>query len=153
MQSTKQAVFLIGEEEYSLDIIDVVTIEKGIQVQQATDLPKNLKGIMNLRGNIIPVYSLRRKFGLDEVEPNVDTRYIISKSNGILTAYEVDRMLEIVDVTMQQVNEVPPVLKAKDTIYMKAVTNVNGHLVIILNSDGILSEEEQSKMKAVIEKK
>ncbi|MDD3173317.1 MAG: chemotaxis protein CheW [Herbinix sp.] len=152
MKSTKQAVFMLGEEEYSLDIMDVNTIEKVIAIEPVASFPKNLKGVIKLRGDVIPVYSLRRKFGLEDVEPDLDTRFIITTSNGILTAYEVDKMTEIVQVDEDLIYEVPSIVKAKDTTYMKAVTNVNGRLVIILNNDGILTEEEQNKLKAVIKK-
>jgi purine-binding chemotaxis protein CheW len=152
MQSTKQAVFLLGKEEFSFDITEVITIEKGITVEPVTGLPVNFKGMMNLRGDLIPVYSLRSKFGLEDIEQSVDTRYIITDSNGIHTAYEVDKMLEIAEIDVNQINEVPSVLKSKDTSYVKSVTNVQGQLVIMLDSDGILNEEELSKMRTVIKK-
>jgi purine-binding chemotaxis protein CheW len=111
-----------------------------------------LKGIINLRGDIIPVYSLKRKFGLEEKEADENTRFIITTSNGILIAYEVDKMVEIVQFEQEQLNEVPPIVKNKDTSYMKSVTNVHDRLVIILDHDGILTEEEQSKIKTVVKK-
>lgn len=152
MQSTKQAVFMLGEEEYGLDIMDVNIIEKVIPVEPVASFPKNLKGIIRLRGDVIPVYSLRRKFGLEDIAADDDTRFIITNSNGNLVAYEVDRMMEIVQLEPDQILEAPSVVKNKDTSYMKAVTNVHDRLVIILNHDGILTEDEQSKIKAVIQK-
>lgn len=152
MQSTKQAVFMLGEEEYGLDIMDVNIIEKVIPVEPVASFPKNLKGIIRLRGDVIPVYSLRRKFGLEDIAADDDTRFIITNSNGNPVAYEVDRMMEIVQLEPDQILEAPSVVKNKDTSYMKAVTNVHDRLVIILNHDGILTEDEQSKIKAVIQK-
>lgn len=152
MQSTKQAVFMLGEEEYGLDIMDVNIIEKVIPVEPVSSFPKNLKGIIRLRGDIIPVYSLRRKFGLEDTAADDDTRFIITNSNGNLVAYEVDRMMEIVQFGPDQLYETPSVVKSKDTSYIKAVTNVHDRLVILLNHDGILTEDEQSKIKAVIQK-
>jgi purine-binding chemotaxis protein CheW len=152
MQSTKQAVFMLGEEEYGLDIMDVNIIEKVIPVEPVSSFPKNLKGIIRLRGDIIPVYSLRRKFGLEDAEADDDTRFIITNSNGNLVAYEVDRMMEIVQFGPDQLYQTPSVVKSKDTSYIKAVTNVHDRLVILLNHDGILTEDEQSKIKAVIQK-
>ncbi|HWT75087.1 MAG TPA: hypothetical protein VN258_10270, partial [Mobilitalea sp.] len=66
--------------------------------------------------------------------------------------YEVDKMQGIVQMEPGQQSEVPSIVKSKDTSYMKSVTNINGHLVILLNHDGLLSEEEQSKIKAIIKK-
>ncbi|MBH1942436.1 chemotaxis protein CheW [Mobilitalea sibirica] len=153
MQSMKQAVFKIGEEDYGLDIMDVNTVEKVISMEQAKDLPENVKGIIKLRGDFIPVYSLRKKFGLADKEPDEETRLIITNSNGILMAYEVDKMQEIANITSEQVMDVPSIVKSKDTSYMKNVTNIKGTLVILLDHDKVLSEEEQNQIKKVIQSK
>jgi len=150
MQRTKQAIFTLGEEEYSFDIMDVNIIEKVIPVEPVEDFPANFKGVIRLRGDIIPVYSLRRKFGLEEVEADENTRFVITTSNDIMIGYEVDRMREIVQFEPEQLIEVPPLVQSKDTSYMKCVTNIHDKLVIALNHDGILTEEEQSKIKEVL---
>lgn len=152
MQSTKQAIFSLGDEEYGFDIMDVNIIEKVIPIEPVASFPKNLKGIIKLRGDVIPVYSLRSKFGLADVEVNEDTRFIITTSNDILIAYEVDKMKEIVQFDANQLFDVPSIVKSKDTTYMKYVTNIEDRLVVVLNHDGILSEEEQNKIKAVVKK-
>ena len=152
MQNTKQAVFMLGDKEYGMDIMEVNIIEKFMNIEPVASLPSNLKGIIKLRGDVIPVYSLRRKFGLEEIEPSDDTRFIITTSNGIQIAYEVDKMSEIVQFEEDQIFEVPSIIKSKDTAYMKLVTNIDDRLIVILDHDGILSEEEQNKIKAVINK-
>lgn len=150
MESTKQAIFILGEQEYGLDIMDVKTIEKVIAINPVSNSPRNMKGLINLRGDMIPVYSLRRKFGLEDIEPNDDTRFIITTSNEILMAYEVDKMAEIVTAETEQMSEVPTIVKTKDTSYMKHVINMNERLIILLDQDGILTEEEQDKIKKII---
>ena len=147
---TKQAVFMLGDREYGMDIMEVNTIEKFINIEAVASFSNNLKGIIKLRGDIIPVYSLRRKFGLADIEPNDDTRFIITTSNGIQIAYEVDKMSEIVPFDDEQIFDVPSIVKSKDTSYMKLVANIDDRLIVLLNPDGILSEEEQSKIKSVI---
>ena len=150
MQNTKQAIFMLEDKEYGLDIMDVNIIEKYMNIEPVASFPKNLKGIIRLRGDVIPVYSLRRKFGLEDITPNEDTRLIITTSNGIQTAYEVDRMSEILPLEKDQIFEVPSIVKSKDTSYIKLISGVDDRLVILLDNDGILSEDEQGKMKAVI---
>lgn len=152
MQNTKQAVFMIGEEEYGMNIMDVIIIEKPMTVEPSAKLLKNLKGTIKLRGEIIPVYSLRRKFGLEDAEYSDDTRFVITSSNGICIAYEVDRVTEIVNLDSEQLYDIPDIVKNKDTTYMKALTNVHEGLVILLDHDGILSEEEQKNIKEVLKK-
>lgn len=152
MQSFKQAIFKLGDEEYGMNIMDVNIIEKYIPTEPAVNLPKNSKGIIKLRGEVIPVYSLRRKFGLEDIEPNDDTRFIVTTSNGILTAYEVDKMMEIVQFEQEQIFEAPSIVKSKDTSYMKLITSVEDRLILNLDRDGILSEDEQNKIKTIIKK-
>lgn len=152
MQSTKQAVFMLGDKEYGMDIMEVNMIEKFMNIEPVASFPNNLKGIIKLRGDVIPVYSLRRKFGLEDVAPTDDTRLIITTSNNIQIAYEVDKMSEIVLFEENQIYEVPAVVKSKDTSYMKLVTSIDDRLVVILDHDGILTEDEQNKIKAVINK-
>lgn len=152
MQSTKQAIFLVGEEEYGLNIMDVNIVEKYMTIEPVADLPKNFKGIIRLRGDVIPVFSLRRKFGLEDTLPDEDTRFIITTSNDILIACEVDKMNEIVNVEKEQINDTPSIVKNKDTAYMSTVAKLEERLVILLDHDGLLSEDEQSKIKTVINK-
>lgn len=152
MQSTKQAIFMLGEEEYGMDIMEVNIIEKYMTIEPVAGFPKNLKGVIKLRGDVIPVYSLRRKFGMEDIEPSDDTRFIITTSNGNTMAYEIDKVSEIVQFDEGQVFDVPPIIQGKATTYMKSVTNIDDCLVIILDHDGILSEEEQDKIKAVVKK-
>lgn len=153
MQSMKLAIFKLGEEEYGMDIMDVNIIEKYIPTEPIENLPKNLKGIIHLRGDVIPVYSLRRKFGLPDIEPNDDTRYVITTSNGILMAYEVDKMIEIIEFEKDQLFETPSVVKNKDTSYMNSVASADDRLIINLNHDGLLAEDEQEIIETEIKSK
>ncbi len=150
MQGTKQAVFMLGEEEYSFDIMDINTVEKVIPIRPMEGFTKCLKGIINLRGSIVPVYSLRKKFGMDEIPTDDDSRFIVLKSNGFLVAYEVDRMKEILQLEEDQVYETPALIKNASTSYIKAITKVDNRLIVLLNYDGILSEEEKEEVRTML---
>lgn len=150
--SIKHAVFQIGNEEYGLDIMNVNTVEKEINIEKVPNSPKNVKGIIRLRGEVIPVYSLRLKFGLEDREPDLDTRLIITNSNGMQIAYEVDKMQEIANIEPEQLKETPSIVKSKSTSYLKQVLNLDGKLVIIIDNDSILTDEEQNGMKAILKK-
>ena len=152
MQSTKQVIFSLGEHEYGFDIMDVNIIEKAIPIEPVANFPQNLKGIIRLRGDVIPVYSLRRKFGLEDVQADDDTRFIITTSKDLQVGYEVDGMKEIVQLEEEQLNEAPSIVKNKDTTYIKFITKWNDKLVIIMNHDGIMTEEEINQAKEVVKK-
>lgn len=150
MQSTKQVIFKLGKEEFSMDIMDVSIIEKYVRVEPFAQSPKNIKGIIRLRGEVIPVYSLRRKFGMEDIEPDDETRFLITKSNGITTAYEVDRMVEIVQVEPNNINQVPSIITGKDTSYIRYVINLDNRLIVSINHDSIMSDEEQNKIETLL---
>ncbi len=148
---TKQVLFQIGEEIYGLNIMEVSTVEKYIPTEKAANAPGNVKGIIRLRGEVIPVYSLRSKFGLEDREPDQDTRLIITKSNGMTVAYEVDKMLEIRNIEEEELYQVPPIAVSKNTTYLKEITNDDGRLILLLNHDGILSDKEQEGIRKILQ--
>ena len=150
MQSTKQAIFKLGDESCGLDIMNINSIEKPVPIEKVANSPANMKGMIWLRGDKLPVYSLRKKFGLEEKQADEDTRFMVTNSNGITIAYEVDKMEEITAFEGEDILDVPPLVKNKDTSYMKAVIKSNDRLFILMEIDGILSEDEQSRIKAML---
>lgn len=150
MEDMKKAIFQLGDQVYGFEISSVNTIENYIKEKSKDDMPENVKGVISLRGQTIPVYSLRRKFKMEEKEPDKDTKYIIVESNDIVIAYEVDGVNRIVDFGANQVFDAPVIIKNKDTTYIKNLVNYEGNLVIIMEPDGILSDKEQKEIKAAI---
>ena len=147
--STKQTVFRLDGEEYGLDIMDVSTVEKDLEVTKLSNAPnnensylKNVKGKTNLRGEVMPVYSLRRKFGYEDKQADAETRYLITKANGKNIAFEVDNVKGIDDIQLWDIYEVPSIIKCNKTSYIKSIADMDGSLVIILDTSNILDEEE-----------
>ena len=100
-----------------------------------------IKGIMNLRGEVIPVYSLRKKFGMPE-NNSTDIQYIIVRPNGSLLALEVDSVDEIHNVESEDVHVVPSIVNSVDTRYFDKVLKTNRGLIITIDIDKLLSDEE-----------
>lgn len=148
----KLAVFRLRDEDFALNITDINTIEKDLTLERIDGFPANIKGIIRLRGNIIPVYSLRCKFNMGEKTVDDETRMIIANSNDILVAYEVDKMLEIAGLDDSSVMEIPSVLRSESTEYLKSVIVLKDRLVLELNVNKLLSEEEQLKIKQLLAK-
>lgn len=148
----KQALFVLGEDKYGMDIMDINIIEKTGNVEKVAGLPDNLKGIIRLRTDIIPVCSLRRKFGLTDIPYDDDTRFIISSCGGMLVAYEVDRVLEIIQMKDEQILSVPEIAVNNKNDFMKNVINYNGQLVIILDPEKLLTEQERAAAEKVVNK-
>ena len=150
MKDTKQVIFNVGDEEYGLDIMLVNAIEKFTSIVRVPNSPDCVKGIINLRGEVIPVYSLRKKFGLPEVQASEKTKLIVTKSKGLTLAYEVDEVKEIVEISGTQLNETPAIVRNENTGYMGAVANLSGRMIILLNHDGIITNAEKSSIENMV---
>ncbi|MDF2870541.1 MAG: Chemotaxis protein CheW [Anaerocolumna sp.] len=148
---TKQVIFTLDNEEFGLDIMVVNAIEKFTDLIPVPNAPSFIHGIMNLRGDVIPVFSLRRKFGLPDKAVSEDTRLIITKSNGILMAFEVDGVKEIIEIAPENISETPSIVRGINTTYIQNVANIGGRMIILLNHDGILSSKEQEKIESILE--
>lgn len=140
--SKKQAVFLLNGEEYGLDITDVNTIEKDLVVNKLANSPHNVKGKVNLRGNDIPVYSLRRKFGLEDKHQDKNTRFLIIAVDEINIAVEVDQVKGILDFEASDILDVPPVIKSNNTSYIKSIANTDDGLILLLDKDSLIGKDE-----------
>lgn len=150
MVSTKKAIFYLDGREYGMDVMDVRMIEKCTFMETVENAPKNMKGKVELRGEVLPIISLRAKFGLDEVATASESRWIITKSNGISVAYEVDKMKGIVDTEEDVMYPMPSILESDNTAYVKEVLDYEGRLILILDKDGILTVEEQNELKELL---
>lgn len=148
---TKQVIFALGNEEYGLDIMIVNAIEKYTDIVRVPNGPECIKGIINLRGDVIPVYSLRKKFGLEEKAIDENTKLVITKSNNIMMAYEVDAVKEIIEIPAESISETPIIVKSKNTTYLKSIANINGRMIILLDHNGILTDKEQENIELLME--
>lgn len=144
---TKQVIFTLGGEEFGLDIMLVNAIEKYTDFTPIPNAPSYIRGIINLRGEVIPVFSLRTKFGLADKEMDDNTKLIITKSNGIFLAYEVDMVKEILEIPAENISDTPVIVKSIQTSYIQCVANINGRMILLLNHDGILSVKEQESIQ------
>lgn len=141
MEEFKPVVFKLDKELYGLDINKVQGIEKEQQVVRVPNTATYVKGIMNLRGDVIPVYSLRKKFGMPETSAT-DIQYIIVRTNGSLLALEVDSVDEIHSVDSDNVHGVPSIVSSVETRYFDKVLKTNRGLIITIDIDKLLSDEE-----------
>lgn len=146
----KQVIFKLGEEEYGLDIGLVDAIEKHTGVIRVPNAPTCIKGIMDFRGVVIPVYSLRRKFGLPEKEIDKNTMLIVTKSKGIQMGYEVDEVKEILEIPEASISNPPTIIKNSNTSYIKLVANISNRMVILLDHDGIISSSEKENIETLV---
>ena len=139
VQATQFIVVNIGIEQYGIDIKYVDNI---VRMQKITRVPKAQKffrGVINLRGEIVPIMSIRRKFELDDDEITDKTRIIILKPEqqepiGII----VDQVKEVLSLEAENIEKIQSDQKDEKSKYINAVGKYNGNLISILNINGLI---------------
>lgn len=137
-ESKQYVVFKLGNEEYGIDIQKVQIIER---IQNITRVPKSpyfIKGVINLRGEIIPVMSLRSKFGLEEDEYNDETRIIIVGIEDNKIGMIVDQVKEVLQIPSEAIENVQGFTSDINFNFIQGVGKVNGHIVTLLNLKNII---------------
>lgn len=140
METTQQVVFKINNEEYGLNIADVLAIEPLGKVTPIPNSPSCVYGMTNLRGEVLSVISLRRKFGLEETENNEQTKIIVTSCNDTKVALKVDEVKDIVTCTEENVHPVPDLLNSEDTEYAQNVLKNQDRLILLINPNKLIGE-------------
>lgn len=148
----QKVLFHIGEQLYGLDIRYVRGIEKYVNITPVPNSPDYIEGIINLRGEIIPIFNLRRKFGLEKVRATEETKLIISKSQGMPIAFEVDCVAEILTLDDENAHEVPLLVKGDATDYAGRIADTGKGLAVILDINGIFTKEERAAFERTMER-
>jgi purine-binding chemotaxis protein CheW len=139
--------FEVGDEEYGLEILRVKEV---IRIREITRLPKApsfVKGIINLRGDVIPIIDLRDRFGLEHTEYTAMTRVIVVDEEGKLVGMVVDAASQVVRIPSDQIDPPPPIVGGLSAEYIKGVGKLDDRLVILLNIDRILTVEEKGELR------
>lgn len=150
-EALKPIVFRIGNELYGIDISYVNAIEKDQDIVRVPNASSSIKGIINLRGDIIPVYSLRDKFKLPQ-SPN-PTKLIITNLPDMKLAVEVDEVVEIDDLQEDEIRDFPSIAANRDTAYFVKVANTKGRLILIIDIHNLLTASEAEDAKQLMEEK
>ncbi len=147
-------VFQLGGEGYCVDINKVREINRVVEITKIPQSPPFVEGVINLRGQIIPIIDLRRRFDLIDnlnKESN-ETRIMVIDTNGTMIGFIVDAVKEVLRIANDKIEPTPDLVTSDiDRKYIEGVATVNDRLLIILNSDLIFATEELGDLKAVKE--
>jgi purine-binding chemotaxis protein CheW len=138
--------FHVGGEEFALDILRVQEIIRLQELTRVPSSPQCMDGVMNLRGKIIPVITLRARFGLGRVPPDEQTRIVVIETKGTVLGVIVDSVSEVVRLPANSV-EPPPRLGKVDREYVSGVGKLDDRLLILLDVDRLM--EDAGEMPSV----
>lgn len=147
----QKVLFHINKEVYGIDIRYVRGIEKYVDVTPIPNVPDYIEGMINLRGEIIPILNLHSKFGLEKARPTEETSLIISNSKGMPIAFEVDRVAEILTLENEKAHEVPALIRSEKTDYAGIIADTGKGLAVILDINGVFTKEERKAFEKTLE--
>jgi purine-binding chemotaxis protein CheW len=150
MASLQQVIFRLDHEEYGLNIMQVNGIEKYQEVVKVPNAPKYIEGIINLRGEVLPIYSLRKKFNLELKEVNDDTKIIVVNTNDMMIGFVVDSVTEILQIEEDTIEPAPKIVTGVNRKYIKSVAKQEGRMIILIDIDLIVSDEEKAELEEVV---
>ncbi len=138
----KYLTFRLAEEDYGLEILKVREIIGMMDITPVPRTPEYVKGVINLRGKVIPVVGLRMKFGMEEKEYTEETCIIVVDVNGMEIGIVVDRVLEVLDINSGDIEDAPSFGANVDTDYIMGIGKSEEKVTILLDISKVLSNEE-----------
>lgn len=142
--------FVLGSEEYGLEILKVQEIRGYDAVTQIANTPDFIKGVVNLRGKIVPIVDLRIKFHLSEVEYNEFTVVIILNLSGRVIGIVVDGVSDVTALKDEQIRDVPSLVTSIDTKYIVGLATVESQMLILVDIEQLMSSDDMAVLDAAV---
>jgi purine-binding chemotaxis protein CheW len=139
----------LADEHYGLDIATVFEI---IRHQPITPVPRSpafVKGVINVRGQIIPVVDLRGRFNMSEVEPTKETRIVVAESSSTRVGLIVDSVSEVLLLPTDAIEPTPDVAAGTDAEYLRGIAKLGDRLVLLIELNGLFGVENQAALAGV----
>ncbi len=136
--------FHLDNEEYGVEVLKVREIIRMVNITHMPNSPPYVEGIINLRGKVIPIISMRKRFGLKDAENNNLTRVVIIDVDGELLGFTVDAVSEVIRISSSEIQLAPSVTSSGiGQEYIAGVINHAERLLVLLNLDLMFSREEK----------
>lgn len=151
-EDIKVIVFKLGDEEYGIEVDKVQTIERMLPITRVPKTYTFVKGVINLRGVVIPIIDLRGRFNLPMVEYNENTRIIIVAVNDLEVGFIVDSANDVIDLNTDKIENPPEVVGGIKAKYLQGVAKINEErLLIMLNLSEVLNKTEIIQLESIEE--
>ncbi|MDO3382774.1 chemotaxis protein CheW [Gilvimarinus algae] len=134
--------FTLGDEHYAVDIMQVQEIRGWEKATKIANAPDFIKGVINLRGDIVPVVDLRIKFNVGKPVYNEFTIVIVLQIRQRVVGIVVDSVSDVIRLTPDMIRPAPEFGVAFDSRYLKGLSNVEDHMVILVDIDELITSKE-----------
>lgn len=136
--------FALGSEEYGIDILKVQEIRGYEKVTHIVNSPAFIKGVINLRGTIVPIIDLRLKFALGSAEYTAFTVVIILNVSNRVVGVVVDSVSDVICLDPDEIKEAPPMSSDLDTRFIQGLATLNERMVILMDIEALMSSPDMA---------
>jgi purine-binding chemotaxis protein CheW len=148
MSETVQVVsFKLGPEEYGVDIAQVQEINRMVAVTNVPRAPVFMEGVINLRGQLIPIIDLRTRFGMPRAEHTKNTRIVVTEISSKRVGMVVDSVSEVLRLPLDAIEPAPDMITGVDTEYIRGVGKIDDRLIILLDLAKIVTGSEKRELE------
>jgi purine-binding chemotaxis protein CheW len=147
-EALQLVTFRLGNEEFGIDIRKVQEINRMIDITRIPNAPPYVEGVVNLRGKIIPIVSLRTKLGLGEADRDKATRIMVVEIEGSILGFIVDSVSEVLRIQDPTIEAPPSVTGSNDSAYIEGVINLSDRILILLDLSVLFGDRKQARLAA-----
>jgi purine-binding chemotaxis protein CheW len=141
--------FTISNEEFGLDILRVQEIIRTMEITRVPRAPEFVEGVINLRGKVIPIIDLRRRFGMESKKHDSQTRIIVVEIHAMIVGFVVDSVSEVLRIQSSTVEPPPAVVSGIESEYISGVGKLEDRLLILIDLDKLLSDTEKGAIATI----
>ncbi|MBI5185899.1 MAG: chemotaxis protein CheW [Nitrospinae bacterium] len=151
IQETVQLIgFKLGKEFFGIRIINVQEIIRHQDITMVPRTPEFVEGVISLRGRVIPVINLRKRFSMDLGDRTKETRIVIVELDCGTVGFIVDAVTEVTSIPKASIDPAPPTATGVSKEYIQGVGKMENKLMIILDLNQVLSRESKQKLKQMV---
>jgi purine-binding chemotaxis protein CheW len=147
VQTMQVVSFALGNEEYGVDIAQVQEINRMVTITHVPRAPHFMEGVINLRGQLIPIIDLRTRFGMPRTEHTKNTRIVVTEIGTKRVGMVVDSVSEVLRLPVEQIEDAPDMIAGVDTEYIRGVGKMNDRLIIMLDLGRVISGAEKRDLE------
>jgi len=140
--------FKLGSEEYGVEIAQVQEINRMVAVTHVPRAPQFMEGVINLRGQLIPIIDLRARFGMKRAEHTKNTRIVVTEIGAKRVGMVVDSVSEVLRLPTEAIEDAPEMITGVDTEYIRGVGKIEDRLIILLDLAKIITGAEKRELEA-----
>ena len=153
VQDNQIVLFQIDNQEYGIRInmVEGINHLKDFTITKLPNTEGYIEGIINLRGNVIPLYNLRKKFGFDETEIDKESEILVVSSKNLKIGFIVDIVTDIIRLEQEKIHSASKLFNQVGDEYIEGIGQYGNKMLVVLNTEKILTLEERKDIEPLVE--